>query len=249
MEELRKNDWKRNNPNPAIDMTGKRINMLTVLHRAESINGRTMWHCRCDCGKEFNVSYSHLKNGQYSCGCQKNRIISQKKKTHGMADTRLFSVWSHMKERCYKPYNKSFNDYGGRGIEVCEEWKNDFMCFYDWAIQNGYDENAPLMQCTIDRINVNGNYEPDNCRFITIKEQCNNRRNNRVLELFGESHTLAEWSEILNIKYSTIWRRLKNGWSVEEALNASSHIHKGYGTVCNIPQNYNRQSLVGEPNA
>lgn len=223
MEEIRKNDWKRNNPNPAIDMKDKRINMLTVLYRAESKNGRTMWHCRCDCGKEIDVWYAHLKKGQYSCGCVKRRLISEKKKTHGKSDTKLFDVWRHMRERCYKKYHKSYKDYGGRGIKVCDEWENNFNAFYEWAIVNGYDENAPFMQCTLDRIDVNGNYEPSNCRFISIKEQCNNRRNNHFIEYNGEMHTIAQWSEIIGVSYGALYQRLKNGWSIGETLGFEPH--------------------------
>lgn len=211
------------NPNPPIDMTDKKINMLTVLHRAESVNGRTMWHCRCDCGRELDVWYAHLKKGQYSCGCATARRISEKMTRHGGSDSRLFGVWSKMKERCYRQNHKSYNDYGGRGIKVCDEWLDNYANFRDWAIQNGYNENAEFMKCTLDRIDSNGNYEPDNCRWVDMKVQCNNRRNNRYLEYRGEKHTVAEWSDLLNIPYDTIFRRLELGWTDGQALSFEFH--------------------------
>lgn len=216
------NDWKNNNPNPCIDMTGKKINMLTVLYRSESLKGRTRWHCRCDCGKELDIDYGHLKNGQYSCGCATSKRISEKMKVHGMTDTRLFGIWMKMKERCYRKAHKSYKDYGGRGITICQEWLDNFMNFYNWAMENGYDENADFMQCTLDRIDTNGNYEPSNCRFITMKEQCNNRRNNHFLEYKGEKHTISQWAELLKIKKATIFRRVKNGWTDAQALGFES---------------------------
>lgn len=214
------NDFKRNNPNPAIDMTGKKINMLTVICRAESKNGRTMWHCVCDCGKELDVWYAHLKKGQYSCGCSKNKRISDRLKKHGMSKTRLFKVWRHMRERCYYPFHKSYKYYGGRGISVCDEWlgEDGFINFYNWSIENGFDENADYMQCTIDRIDTNGNYEPSNCRFISIEEQCNNRRNNHWLEYQGERHTISQWSKLLEIPSSTLYKRTELGWTDGETL-------------------------------
>lgn len=131
---------------------------------------------------------------------------------------RLWEIWRHMRERCDSPYHKSYADYGGRGISVCDEWEQSFEAFAEWAYANGYDDDAPFMQCTIDRIDLNGNYEPSNCRWATMKEQCNNRRNNRVLTHNGKSQTLIAWSEETKIPYSTLWRRINKGWSVERAL-------------------------------
>lgn len=218
MSELRKNDWVNNNPNPPIDMTGKKINMLTVLYRSENLKGRTRWHCRCDCGKELDVDYGSLKKGQYSCGCFTSARIREKKSTHGKSDTRLFNVWAKMKERCCRKTHKSYIDYGGRGIKVCPEWLNDFSAFDEWAMANGYDENADFMKCTLDRIDPNGDYEPSNCRFVSMKVQCNNRRNNHYILYKGEKHTIAEWSDITGLSFDTIYRRLKLGWNDGQAL-------------------------------
>lgn len=139
---------------------------------------------------------------------------------------RLHNVWSKMLSRCYWKKHKSYADYGGRGITVCPEWYDSFQTFAEWALQNGYDEQADFMACTIDRIDVNGNYEPSNCRFVSMKEQCNNRRNNRILSMNGESHTLTEWSNLMGIPHDTIMRRIKNGWCVEDALTRPVRVQK-----------------------
>lgn len=215
--DLKKNDWKNNNPNPLIDMSGAKINMLTVLYRAESVRGRTMWHCKCDCGKELDIWAPHLKKGQYSCGCAKSKIISQKMTKHGGTDTKLFRLWIHMKERCSNPNHKSYKDYGGRGISVCPEWK-DFPTFRDWAISKNYEEDSDFMKCTLDRIDVDGDYSPDNCRFVSMKEQCNNRRNNHWLIYKGEEHTIAQWSELLDIPQATLYKRVELGWREAQIL-------------------------------
>lgn len=132
---------------------------------------------------------------------------------HGMSDTRLFKTWVHMKDRCYNPKDKRYSAYGGRGITVCDEWLNAFLPFYEWAISHGYDDTL-----TIDRIDVNKGYFPENCRWVDMKTQQNNRRNNHRLEYKGETHTIMEWSRIVGIKRATIQRRIAVGWSVEDAL-------------------------------
>lgn len=133
---------------------------------------------------------------------------------HGKRYTRIYNIWRTMKQRCVNPKCINFHLYGGRGIEVCTEWQNSFQSFYDWSMANGYAENL-----TIDRKDVNGNYEPSNCRWATQKEQQNNRSNNVTLELNGINHTVGEWAEISGISITTIHARLKRGWSVERTLN------------------------------
>lgn len=132
---------------------------------------------------------------------------------HGKRNTRLFSIWINMLTRCSNKNTKAYNYYGGRGITVCDEWKNSFNSFYDWSMNNGYESNL-----TIDRIDVNGNYSPDNCRWTTIKTQANNRRNNHYVNINGVVRTLTEWCELYGINYRTVQDRLKRGWSVEKAL-------------------------------
>lgn len=132
---------------------------------------------------------------------------------HGGTGTRLHKIWSSMKERCSRPTHSYYADYGGRGIAVCEEWRNDFPTFKKWAEANGYADNL-----TIDRKDVNGDYSPDNCRWATMREQQNNKRSNHLVSLNGVTHTITEWADILGINKTTIKERLRCGWSEEQAL-------------------------------
>lgn len=132
---------------------------------------------------------------------------------HGDSHTRLYHIWKSMRERCRVKSHTSYERYGARGIEVCSEWE-DYQTFKKWALDNGYNETL-----TIDRIDVNGDYEPANCRWATYKEQANNTRKNRILTAFGKTMTMTQWSEITGIKVATIWARLHKGWSIEDALS------------------------------
>ena len=142
---------------------------------------------------------------------------------HGETKTRLHKIWGSMHERCEREKHLHFSDYGGRGISVCEEWK-EYIPFAAWARNNGYADNL-----TLDRINVNGNYEPTNCRWVTVKEQQNNRRNNRIIFYQGERYTLTQLSEKSGIKKTTLKERLNLGWSIEDAVNRPIRLRtKGY---------------------
>lgn len=156
------------------DYISKKFGKLTVIKRAEKTNkSRDSYYlCVCDCGKERVVRGSELKNGKAtSCGCSI--------KTHGKSKTRLHIVWCGMKQRCYNENRDSYKWYGAKGVTVCEEWRKSFDAFYDWAMANGYDENAKTGQCTLDRIDPFGNYEPSNCRWVDSKVQASNQRKNR----------------------------------------------------------------------
>lgn len=133
--------------------------------------------------------------------------------THGETATRLHKIWSSMKERCYRSGHSHYADYGGRGIEVCEEWRNDFPAFKKWAEANGYANNL-----SIDRKDVNGDYSPENCRWATMREQQNNKRSNHLVSYNGATHTITEWADMLGINKTTIKERLRCGWTAEKAL-------------------------------
>lgn len=193
------------------DITGQRFGRLTVLYRLHNIKGKTKWFCVCDCGNLKEVTLSDLKKGNtQSCGCLYKDIHTKHKK----CDTRLYCIFGAVKSRCYNKNNKRYKDYGGRGIAVCDEWKDDFMSFYNWAILNGYKDTL-----TIDRIDVNGNYEPSNCRWVTPKQQARNRRSNRNYTINGETHCLKEWCEIVGLNYRTVQYRINIlNQNIERAL-------------------------------
>ena len=169
------------------NLTNKKFDMLVALKYLYTDERRNaVWLCKCDCGKLVEKSSRTLKSKtSKSCGCLK-KINAKKlgkskysdRTTHGKRYTRLYHVWCGIKQRCYNVNSHKYKNYGGRSIIMCDEWKDDFMSFYNWAMQKGYDENALYGKCTIDRIDVNGNYEPSNCRWVDMKIQSNNKRKN-----------------------------------------------------------------------
>lgn len=199
----------------AIDMVGMKIGRLTAISRAENTKqNKAQWLCKCDCGNTVVVSRRHLKDySTVSCGCYRSDLAKEQHTTHGMKSTRLYRIWSGMKDRCCNPKSKYWNRYGGRGITVCDEWKNFFENFMEWSFTNGYTDDL-----TIDRIDNSKGYYPDNCKWATMKEQENNRGNNHLIEYKGETHTISEWSEITGIDQRLISQRLYHKWSEERAL-------------------------------
>lgn len=198
-----------------IDLTGQQCGRLLVMERTGSDKRRNaLWLCQCECGERVTVRACDLKSGHTeSCGCLKRERQRASVTTHGAAETRLYHIWEGMKSRCMNGSDRSYKDYGGRGITVCAEWENSFEAFRDWALENGYRDNL-----TIDRENNDGPYSPNNCRWATAKQQGNNRRSNRMIAHNGETHTLTQWAELTGIKYEALCQRLRNGWSVERAL-------------------------------
>lgn len=210
------------------DLTNQRFGKLLVIRYFGKANdGHSIWLCQCDCGNTTRVATNSLRNGTKSCGCILTKINKQRNKEkcnfykHGKTNTRLFTIWHSMKQRCTLPTSEHYKDYGGRGIKVCDEWK-DFESFYEWAMANDYKENL-----TLDRIDNNGNYEPNNCRWTTRKVQANNTRHNHLITYNGETHTISEWSEIVGIRSDTIAKRInKYKWSNEKALTTKGKIRK-----------------------
>ncbi len=192
-----------------IDRTGQVFDRLTVIDRAPNKNGRTTWNCKCSCGNTTSVRGEHLKLGRIrSCGCHAIEVHTK----HGLARTVEYKCWQGMKQRCYNKNVPQYKDYGERGITVCGRWQESFSNF---IADMG---KKPHKSLTIERVDNNKGYSPDNCVWATRSTQVHNRRNSILFTFNNETHCLKEWAKRLNMSYSTVSNRIKRGQSIGEAL-------------------------------
>ena len=191
------------------DLTGQKFNMLTAIKIAE--RNPLKWECICDCGNVCKVRANNLTRGkQKSCGC----LSHKGNPTHKQCYTRVYRIYAKIKRRCFAEDDPSYPRYGGRGITMCDEWRESFESFANWSYANGYRDDL-----SIDRIDNNGNYTPDNCRWADSYSQANNKRNNRFISYQGKTQTLANWCKEKNMSYNVVWFRLSQGWTFEDAIS------------------------------
>lgn len=192
---------------------GQRFGRYVVISETQKQGKNYYVECLCDCGNRRMVQIGALKNGSaQSCGCLNRDIITK----HGLDGNPIYHVLNTMKHRCYSIKNKSYENYGGRGIKICEEWLDNPESFVEWATQNGYCKGL-----TIDRIDNNGDYSPENCRWVDRKVQALNTRHNTVIKYNGESKTLCEWADEYNLKPSTLCYRIYTaGWDFKRSITA-----------------------------
>lgn len=207
---MRKNQIKN-------DLAGKKFGRLTAIEIAGTSKQHVaVWRCICDCGNEKLVERYCLTQGRVrSCGCLPRELnkTGNNRRVHGMCGTRIYRIWKQMKTRCSNPNTDDWKDYGGRGITVCEEWQDNFQAFYEWAMANGYQDDL-----TIDRIDYDKGYSPDNCKWADITTQANNRHTNHLITINGTTKTCMEWIKDTGISKSTFYQRLRKGISGEALI-------------------------------
>ena len=205
----------------AIDLSGMKFGKLTAISIDHKKGSRNYWNCVCDCGGKRVVSNDHLRNGDITdCGCYRKHQPHWKK--HGMYDSRLYRIWSLMKERCYNPKRKEYPRYGGRNIRVCSEWLNSTN-FIEWALSNGYSD-----ELTLDCIDNDGDYCPENCRWVSREIQQNNRCANRYITYNGETKTITQWAKEYGLTYYQLQKRIKSGWVFEKAISEPINHNKSH---------------------
>lgn len=198
------------------DMAGLVFGRLTVIGYSRSIKNSAYWNCRCSCGNGVEVGGHAMRSGHTaSCGCLHSETLAERNRKHSHAERKNkhpdYSVWKAMKKRCYNPNSPFYKNYGGRGIKVCERWRTSFQNFTE-------DMGRRPTGFSIDRIDNNGNYSPENCRWASVQDQANNRSNNRVLEFGGLKMNSKQWAIKLGMSPSCLRTRLHNGWPIERAL-------------------------------
>lgn len=203
-------DWR------VQDLTGQKFGKLTVVSYIgkihETKHSETYWMCLCECGNKKAIRRDKLIQGiTKSCGC----IKTGRKVLHGESKTRLYRIYDHMRRRCENTKSHAYKNYGGRGIKVCKEWRESFLEFSKWAKAAGYTDTL-----TIDRINVNGNYEPSNCRWVGCKEQANNKRDTIYLVYKGQKVSITNLAEELNVPRHIIYKKVRKGWDSQKIINS-----------------------------
>jgi hypothetical protein len=198
----------------AENLTGHRFHRLTVLGFAGRDKWRVgKWWCECECGNITKLAASDLRSEHsQSCGCLQRELLADKQRTHGRSQDSVYSIWCGMIVRCYSPNYIDFAHYGGRGITVCDRWRNSFVAF----LEDMHERPSP--KHSVERQDTNGNYEPDNCIWATSKEQNNNKRNNRLITLHGVTRTVTQWAEELGCSSKTLFARIYLGWDDKAVL-------------------------------
>lgn len=198
-----------------IDLTGMKFNRLTAVSYVGQGSSGAKWLFKCDCGKEIITSSYPVRKGKTkSCGCWNEENKHNRYRIHGLTGTKIQSAWSHMKQRCFNPNCKEYEHYGGRGITVCDEWKNSVAEFAKWAYENGYEKNL-----TLDRIDNNGNYEPNNCRWVSMEVQENNKRNNRYYDIDSGSYTLSQIAKMYSVSRGSLYYWIhRKGMKMQDAI-------------------------------
>lgn len=214
-----------------LNLTGKRFGKITVINYAYSKNGHTFWNCECECGTKKVIMGTSLNTGKTkSCGC----LIAESKTTHGLSYHPLYRVHSTMKQRCYNYNCEDYYLYGGKGIIICDEWLgiNGVVNFYNWAMNNGYEQGLE-----IDRIDSDDNYEPDNCRWVNDIEQANNTSRNISFTIDNETRTFMDWCRLYDKNHDVVYGRINNGWELLEALTTDTdntqHFKQDFKTELN----------------
>lgn len=195
-----------------IDRTGERVGETLIVRRDSNVGKRVMWVCRCGCGNIFSTRYEHLLRNSNCPKCGR-KAQAEKISKHGKYQTPLYKVWISMKQRCYNPESKSYKDYGGRGIKICREWKESYPAFEKWANENGYKNGL-----SIDRINNDRGYSPNNCRWTDSITQANNKRNVTLITFNGDTDTISNMARKYGLRPCVVTRRLYRSWTVEKAL-------------------------------
>lgn len=196
---------------PASLFVGQTFGNLTIIEALNSSGQYRMVMAECICGKVKEYSLDNIKSGKSkSCGCVRPRAVK-----HGLIHHPLYWVFSGMKDRCYNSNSRVYHLYGGSGVRICDEWLNDFLSFYNWAINNGWQ---PGLEIDKDIKGTGLLYSPETCCFVTEKQNCNKRRSSKYLTFDSETKTVAEWSDLVGLSQQVIYKRMKRGWSVEKSL-------------------------------